>query len=159
MSCSCVPQEVLKYLGLPCSDEASGTPYSAHTADPIEAMGAQVASELSRVPPSQLLVPCKQPWQGILSLERVVERLRVLLPPTFEDLPQEFAVGVVSRRGQHLLINSGPLPEAVAASAAIPFIFGPVSIPGASWPSTICSKPHPRLAGSADGQLHQSRLF
>ena len=90
----------------------------------------QVAAELSRVPPRDLLIPCKQPWQGIFSLERVVDRLRELLPPTFEDLHQEFAVGVVSRRGQHLLINSGPLPEAVAASAAIPFIFGPVAIPG-----------------------------
>ncbi|KAK9868822.1 hypothetical protein WJX84_006542 [Apatococcus fuscideae] len=90
----------------------------------------QVAAELSRVPPLELLVPCRQPWQGLLSLERVVDRLQALLPPTFEELPQQFAVGVVTRQGQHMLIDSGPLPEAVAASAAIPFIFGPVAIPG-----------------------------
>lgn len=114
----------------------------------------------------------------MLSLDGVVERLRDLLPPTFEDLQTEFAglcekgsvlqllhkcpqcsdilvslsllyqrsksdykyrllcclpaVGVVSAEtGQHLLIDSGPLPEAVAASAAIPWLFQAVDIPGA----------------------------
>ena len=43
---------------------------------------------------------------------------------------QDFAVGVVTRTGQYQVINSGPLPEAVAASIAIPFIFGAVDIPG-----------------------------
>ena len=43
---------------------------------------------------------------------------------------QEFAVGVVSKEGDYRLIDSGPLPEAVAASAAIPWIFNPVNIPG-----------------------------
>jgi predicted acylesterase/phospholipase RssA len=32
--------------------------------------------------------------------------------------------------GQHLLIDSGPLPEAVAASAAIPILFQAMDIPG-----------------------------
>ena len=43
---------------------------------------------------------------------------------------QDFAVGVVSWNGQYEIINSGPLPEAVAASIAIPFIFSAVDIPG-----------------------------
>ncbi len=43
---------------------------------------------------------------------------------------QEFAVGVVSADGRYRLIDSGPLPEAVAASAAIPYIFEPLQIPG-----------------------------
>ena len=43
---------------------------------------------------------------------------------------QEFAVGVVSADGVYRLIDSGPLPEAVAASAAIPFVFEPLQIPG-----------------------------
>ncbi len=43
---------------------------------------------------------------------------------------QDFAVGVVDSEGQYRLIDSGPLPEAVAASAAIPFIFEPVDVPG-----------------------------
>ncbi len=91
----------------------------------------QVALELSRVPPINLLRLSAAPWQGgVLSLDGVVERLRDLLPPRFEDLPTDFAVGVVTASGEHQLIDSGPLPEAVAASAAIPFIFESVSVPG-----------------------------
>ena len=37
---------------------------------------------------------------------------------------------MVSKDGKYRLIDSGPLPEAVAASAAIPFVFEPVEIPG-----------------------------
>lgn len=67
----------------------------------------------------------------MLSLAPVVERLRQLLPPRFEDLQHEFAVGVVSRYGRrHRLIDRGALPEAVAASAAIPFVFAAVDVPG-----------------------------
>lgn len=47
---------------------------------------------------------------------------------------QEFAVGVVSADGRYRLIDSGPLPEAVAASAAIPYIFEPLQIPGQPTP-------------------------
>lgn len=39
-------------------------------------------------------------------------------------------MGVVSKDGEYRLIDTGPLPEAVAASAAIPYIFNPVNIPG-----------------------------
>ena len=49
-------------------------------------------------------------------------------------LLQAFAVGVVSWTGQYKLISSGCLPEAVAASIAIPFIFGAVDIPGGLGP-------------------------
>jgi len=91
----------------------------------------QVARELSRQPPIKLLRPSVDPWNGFFSLDGVVERLKDLLPPTFEDLRTEFAVGVVSAvDGKHVLIDSGPLPEAVAASAAIPLLFQPVHLPG-----------------------------
>lgn len=66
----------------------------------------------------------------MLTLDPVVERLRQLLPATFEELPVPLAVGVVDHSGKHVLIRSGPLPEAVAASAAIPMIFSAVDIPG-----------------------------
>lgn len=39
-------------------------------------------------------------------------------------------MGVVDSEGQYRLVDSGPLPEAVAASAAIPYIFAPVNVPG-----------------------------
>lgn len=66
----------------------------------------------------------------MLTLDPVVDRLRQLLPATFEELPVPLAVGVVDQSGKHVLIRSGPLPEAVAASAAIPMIFSAVDIPG-----------------------------
>lgn len=35
-----------------------------------------------------------------------------------------------SLQGRHVIIDNGPLPEAVAASAAIPIVFENVNIPG-----------------------------
>jgi len=93
----------------------------------------EVAEHLRASPPIQMLKPCWEPWRGgLLSLEAVIDRLSQLLPPTFEDLERDFAVGVVTAEGEHVLIDSGPLPEAVAASAAIPFVFSSVDVPGAS---------------------------
>ena len=91
----------------------------------------EVAQHLRRTPPIQMLKPSLRPWRGgVLSLEAVVDRLAQLLPPTFEELERDFAVGVVTSNGEHMLIDSGPLPEAVAASAAIPFVFTAVDVPG-----------------------------
>jgi len=90
----------------------------------------EVARELSRVPPIRLLRVNPRVWEGFFLLDGVVERLRELLPPTFEDLPTDFAVGVVDRHGRHHLVDSGPLPEAVAASACVPLVFKAVAIPG-----------------------------
>lgn len=52
------------------------------------------------------------------------------LSPKLPLVSQDFAVGVVDSNGNYALINSGPLPEAVAASAAIPLLFAPIHIPG-----------------------------
>eukprot|EP00955_Chlamydomonas_euryale_P096485 365014-Chlamydomonas_euryale.AAC.9 len=38
-------------------------------------------------------------------------------------------VAVLAKTGEYLIIDSGPLPEAVAASAAIPVVFSPVRVP------------------------------
>lgn len=93
-----------------------------------------MAQLLSEKPPIQFLKPSLEPWRGgLLSLEGVVDRLRELLPPTFEGLERDFAVGVVTTDGTHVLIDQGPLPEAVAASAAIPFVFSNVDVPGECW--------------------------
>ena len=48
---------------------------------------------------------------------------RDLLPATFEELDRDFVVGAVDARGRHVLLDSGPLPEAVAASACVPLVF------------------------------------
>eukprot|EP00879_Flechtneria_rotunda_P002076 GHRR01002255.1.p1 GENE.GHRR01002255.1~~GHRR01002255.1.p1 ORF type:complete len:329 (+),score=124.55 GHRR01002255.1:736-1722(+) len=91
----------------------------------------QIAHTLSEKSPIEYLRPNFDPWRGgLLSLEGVIDRLRELLPPTFEGLKRDFAVGVVTADGLHVLIDQGPLPEAVAASAAIPFIFATVDVPG-----------------------------
>lgn len=91
----------------------------------------EVAQHLRASPPIQMLKPCWEPWRGgVLSLDSVIRRLAQLLPPTFEELERDFAVGVVTGDGEHVLIDSGPLPEAVAASAAIPFVFSSVDVPG-----------------------------
>jgi predicted acylesterase/phospholipase RssA len=93
---------------------------------------AQLSKELRRVAPVKYLRPSLRPWRGLASLDGVVERLRDLLPATFEELEMEFAVGVVdASTGRHMVVDSGPLPEAVAASAAIPCVFAPLTIPGA----------------------------
>lgn len=72
-----------------------------------------------------------QPWEGgMLNMNKVVERYRELLPATFEELGTKFAVGVYTRDGEYRVIDSGPLPEAVVASAAIPVLFEHVPVPG-----------------------------
>mmetsp|Transcript_24606 Transcript_24606/g.68478 ORF Transcript_24606/g.68478 Transcript_24606/m.68478 type:complete len:252 (-) Transcript_24606:207-962(-) len=90
----------------------------------------EVAAILSRDPPFKLLRLC-WPWQGgLFSMQPVVDRLHEVLPSTFEELPTDFACGVCCRDGSHRIIKSGPLPEAVVASAAIPVLFAPIRIPG-----------------------------
>ena len=91
----------------------------------------QVAYELSKLPPMSYLQVSQKPWEGgILNMDKVIARYRELLPPRFEDLGTDFAVGVYTRDGKYRVIDSGPLPEAVVASAAIPFVFEHVDVPG-----------------------------
>ncbi|CAM9275007.1 unnamed protein product [Choristocarpus tenellus] len=73
---------------------------------------------------------CSTPWQGLFSLSGLVDLLRDYLPPTFEELLTPLAVGVLGSGGYPELLDSGPLPEAVAASLAVPFLFAPVSVNG-----------------------------
>eukprot|EP00210_Caulerpa_lentillifera_P000831 g804.t1 len=91
-----------------------------------------IVEELCGIPPVQLLKPNLRFWNGFLLLEDVVNRLHEILPPTFESLDKELAVGVINAQGHHQIIDSGPLPEAVAASGAVPIMFAPVGIPGRS---------------------------
>lgn len=92
--------------------------------------GADLEALLQSRQPWQLLRPHPMPWQGALSMAGLVGFLGPLLPATFAQLPRPFAVGVVAHRGQHRLLTSGPLVEAVAASCAMPFVFAPVQVEG-----------------------------
>ena len=67
---------------------------------------------------------------GLFSLEPMIELLRQHLPERFEELPIPLAAGVVDDRGQYRLITEGPLPEAVAASCAVPYLFRAITIGG-----------------------------
>lgn len=68
---------------------------------------------------------------GLLSLDRLVTRLRAVLPARVEDLPIPFAAGVVRRRDAACwLVDTGDLPELLAASCAMPWIFGPRRVHG-----------------------------
>jgi len=90
---------------------------------------ADVLSE--KAPLSYLSLNSQALWTGMFRLDGAVERLRELLPATFEELPMRFAVGVIDARGRHVTLSSGALPEAVAASMAVPCLFRAVDIPGA----------------------------
>lgn len=89
---------------------------------------AVLAELTARVPLATVALHAR-PWRGLLSMGPVIARLRDVLPATFEALPRPFGVGVVTPAG-HAVLTSGPLPEAVAASCAIPWLFAPVDIAG-----------------------------
>ena len=97
---------------------------------------AEIAHLLSMQRPIALVRP-GLPWQGLASTRKLEARMRELLPATFEELPRPLAVGVYDAVAAHgrprapLLLTSGDLPRAVAASCAVPGLFAPVRI-GAS---------------------------
>ena len=89
----------------------------------------RVFAELTADRPLAFVRPSWLPWRGVLDLGPMVAHLRTLLPATFAELPVPLSVGVVGPAG-HRLIASGPLPEAVAASCAIPYVFRPIALGG-----------------------------
>ena len=92
-----------------------------------------IRAELTTEAPAKMLQMHWRLWRGLFVFERVLERLRTLLPPRFEDLPRPFGVGVRAPDKTHALLTSGPLPEAVAASCAIPFVFTPIIVDGVAY--------------------------
>ena len=91
--------------------------------------GAEIASLISdRSPLSYLKLRL---IGGLFSLEPMIELLKLHLPERFEQLPIPLAAGVVDELGQYRLITEGPLPEAVAASCAVPYLFRAVTVGGA----------------------------
>lgn len=91
---------------------------------------AAILAELTAQAPLFSLRPRVRFWRGAFGLDGMIRSLRDSLPATFEELDRPFAVGVMTPEGEHRLIRSGPLPEAVAASCAIPRLFRPVVIDG-----------------------------
>lgn len=89
---------------------------------------AEILAMLTARAPLGWASPSFAPWRGLLRLDRVIAELRTRLPATIEALPRPFGVGVATRGGGHRLVTSGPLPEAVAASCAVPWLFAPVQV-------------------------------
>jgi predicted acylesterase/phospholipase RssA len=97
---------------------------AGHATTEIEAM----VEEFRR--PIWKLRPNARPLVGLFSMRSLVAFLRPLVPARIEDLSCPFAVGVMDASGAHRLLVEGPLPEAVAASSAVPRLFAPVEVSG-----------------------------
>lgn len=87
-----------------------------------------IAAELSRQRPISLMRPNLRPWRGLFQLGGMIATLERLLPPTFAELERPLAVGVIDRAGVYRLLTAGPLPAAVAASCAMPYVFEAVIV-------------------------------
>lgn len=93
----------------------------------------QIFIRLTERRPLHFLRPSRRPWRGAFRLDRMIAELRRDLPARFEDLSRPFGVGVMHTDGSAWLLTQGTLPEAVAASCAIPRLFEPVEMFGRSW--------------------------
>lgn len=91
---------------------------------------AAIARLLCTLRPITWLMPNARPWQGLCSTRRIQADLARRLPATFEDLSRPLAVGVATPAGRHMLLASGPLVPAVAASLSLPRLFAPVELGG-----------------------------
>ena len=93
----------------------------------------QIVEELTRKAPIKLMKFKPNPLKGIMNLSPVAERLSEILPENIEDLNIPFAAGVVNRKLEFVMVDKGPLVPALCASMAIPVVFQPVKIEGASY--------------------------
>ena len=112
---------------------SSGSLAAAFSAAGLSA--EEVKQELGGQRPISLVRPSSRPWIGPISSRGLVKKLRTVLPDTFEELETPLAVGVyATARGSKekipMLVTSGSLPEAVAASCAVPGLFRPLHLVG-----------------------------
>jgi NTE family protein len=90
----------------------------------------EIGSELGKRRPYTMLGFHWRIWRGLFSMHKLIEHLESLLPKDFSDLSRPFGVGLCTRDRKARIQSSGSLPEAVAASCAMPYIFAPVLIDG-----------------------------
>jgi predicted acylesterase/phospholipase RssA len=88
-----------------------------------------VYSELCGRAPASWIRPAWTPWLGAFHLDEVRRHLRDRVPADFSHLMRSFGVGV-AEGGQAHLLTEGNLPDAIAASCAVPYLFQPVVIDG-----------------------------
>ncbi|MFZ5477261.1 MAG: patatin-like phospholipase family protein [Myxococcota bacterium] len=92
-----------------------------------------IEAELRGRRPLSLIGAHARVWEGAFSLDPLVAWLEGSLPSDFAGLARPFAAGVTGPDGTARLLTSGRLPEAVAASCAIPALFAPVEHGGTRW--------------------------
>ncbi len=90
----------------------------------------KITEELRSLAPWNFLSLNWKIWQGLFSMRKLIDKLEQLLPAKFEGLEREFGVGLCTSERKALIMREGPLPLAVAASCAMPYIFAPVMIGG-----------------------------
>ena len=91
---------------------------------------AEIKAELTSQKPYSLLAWNWKVWQGLFSMDKLIQRLEQYLPSSFEALPHAFGVGVCTMDRQAQIVCQGSLVHAVAASCAMPYVFAPVMIDG-----------------------------
>ena len=77
--------------------------------------------------------PHRAVWRGAFTLRAMISELSRHLPSTFSGLPRPFAAGVITLQREHRLLTAGPLPQAIAASCAVPYLFAPVRVSGCDY--------------------------
>ena len=92
-----------------------------------------ILDELCAATPLTQVRLCRRPWTGLLSLQPVMDQLAQNLPRHFDGLTVPLGVGVVDAQRQPVLLTTGALVEAVAASCAIPVLFAPVVLEGRTY--------------------------
>ncbi len=119
----------------------------------------EIVQRLSARRPLSLVRPSGTPWRGICSLSALIAQLRLWLPATFGELSHPLAVGVMDDHGRGLLLSEGSLPEAVAASCAVPYLFVPVAVDGVQYADggavdRLGLEPWSRLRGEREQLVH-----
>jgi len=89
-----------------------------------------VLALVGRRSPLSWVTPHAAVWRGVFRLDGMIAELHRYLPPAFTGLSRPFGVGVVGLDGVHRVLTEGSLPEAVAASCAVPRLFMPVDVDG-----------------------------
>lgn len=121
---------------------------------------AQILAELGGVRPLDFMAGHWALHRGLTSIDPVIRRLEALLPPTIEQLPRPFGVGVRGADGHSSWRTRGPLPTLVAASCAMPVIFAPVVVDGEALADggavdRLGAGPHRSLRGPGRRLIHR----
>lgn len=91
----------------------------------------EVLAVVTERPPLSWVSGHVAPWRGLFRLDPMIAELEARLPASFSALTCPLAVGVVHAADRsHQLLTDGPLPRAVAASCAVPWLFAPVDVGG-----------------------------